>query len=105
MDVLHVSSFLEQGRDVIRRESCDATTYWSNEECLFGMGLGIVDELIDVWPNGFYATLHGRDSIALSLRTVAIANDGTKVLVRHSCGTAAVHTGKLCLFGCCTHFQ
>ncbi len=95
MNVLHADGILKQRGDVVGRESGDAAAYRSDEERLLGMFLGIADELIDVGPDGLHATLHGRDGITLTLRTVAVAHHCAEVKASHACGTTSVHTGEV----------
>ena len=95
MDILHIDGLLKQRSDVVGRESGDATADGRDEKRLFGMRLGIDDELVDVRTDRLYPTLHGRDGIALTLRAVAIAKDSTEIETRRPCGTATVHPGEV----------
>ena len=43
------------------------------------MSLGIGDESIHVWTDGFHAALHRRDGITLTLQAYTLAHDGTEM--------------------------
>ena len=57
----------EERRYLVGRKTSYAAADRRNEEGVFGMRLGKRDELIHVGTDGIHPTLHGRDSIALSL--------------------------------------
>lgn len=95
VDILHADGILKQWGDLVGRESGDAAAYRGDEERQLGMSLGIVDKLIDVGTDRLHAALHGRDSIALTLRAVAIAHDCTEVEACRACGPAPVHAGEI----------
>ena len=95
MDILHADGFLEERGDVVGCKSRDATAYRGDEERLFGMRLGIADELIHIGLDSLHAALHGGNGIALTLRTVTVSEDCTEVQSCHACGTASVHTGEV----------
>ena len=95
MDILHADGFLKQWGDVVGRKSGYATAYRGDEKRLFWMRLGIADKLIHIGLDGLHAALHGGNGIALSLRTVTVAEDCTEVQSCHACGTASVHTGEV----------
>lgn len=95
MDILHADGILEQRSNVVGRKSGNTAAYRRNEESLLGMRLGVADELVHVGSDGLHATLHGGDGIALTLRTVAIAEDSTEVKLCHTSGTASMHTSEV----------
>ncbi len=78
-DVLHLLCTLEQWGDVFGFEAGDAATYWGYQEMKLLMMLGIGDEIIHVWTDGFYAALHRWDGVTLALQAYTLAHDGTEV--------------------------
>ena len=69
----------------------NATTDAGDIEVEFGVLSGKFDELIDVGFDGFHATLHGGDGIALSLQSHSLASNGTESVNGGACRTAHVH--------------
>ena len=62
---------------------------------LLGMSLGIDDESIHVWTDGFHAALHRRDGITLTLQANALAHDGTEMQAGYTGCTATMHASQI----------
>ncbi len=73
----------------------DAATYWGYQEMLLGMSLGIGDESIHVWTDGFHAALHRRDGITLTLQAYTLAHDGTEMQAGNAGCTTTMHASQI----------
>ena len=59
------------------------------------MLLSIGDEIIYVWTDGFHATLHRWDGIALTLNTDPITQYRTETETSYSCSSSAMHASQI----------
>ena len=66
-DVIYIVSLSKQRSDFIICEASDSATDTGYKECEFRMFLCKQDKFINVWADGVYTALHGRDGITLSL--------------------------------------
>ena len=80
-DILHVVSLLEQRSNLFICESGNAATDAGHEERQVLVLLGELDELVHIWTDGFYATLHRWDGIALALQTHTLTHNSPKLAV------------------------
>ena len=86
---------LEQRRNFFVREACNAATDTGNEEGEGRVLLGKLDELVHIGFDGFYATLHRWDTVALTLQSYALSHDGPKLAVGNICRTTTMHATKI----------
>ena len=59
------------------------------------MLLSKFNKFINVWLDGFDATLHGWDCIALALKTDALSPDGSEIFDGNAGRTATMSTGEI----------
>ena len=59
------------------------------------MSLGIGDESVHVWTNGFYAALHRRDGITLALQAYTLAHDGTEMQAGNAGSSTTMHASQI----------
>ena len=86
MDVGDVFGVMEEWSYLTVVETGDATSDACDEEDVFGMMPCEIDKIVDVWLDGLYPTLHGGNSIRLSLQSDALPPDGSKLV---DCGTCS----------------
>ncbi len=91
VDILQCEGISEEGSNLLRGVSRDATTYGGDEEGELGMLLGAVDEAVDGSLHRGFA-LHGGQRVAVARKAFADTPFGTEVLVCEPGGTAAVGT-------------
>ena len=85
-DELHV----HDGGYFLLPETSDAAANRGDEEMKFWVRLGKCDKCINIGRDGFHATLHGRNGIALTLQTFSLAPDGTEFVVSKTSGTTGM---------------
>ncbi|CDA65089.1 unknown [Segatella copri CAG:164] len=59
------------------------------------MMLGIGDEIIHVWTDGFYAALHRWDGVTLALQTNTLAHDGTEMQAGNAGSSTTMHASQI----------
>ena len=59
------------------------------------MMLGIGDEFLHVWTDGFHAALHRRDGITLALQAYTLAHDGTEMQAGYAGSTTTMHASQI----------
>ena len=59
------------------------------------MMLGVGDEIIHVWTDGFYAALHRRDGVTLALQANALSHDGTEMEAGNAGGSTTMHDSQI----------
>ena len=94
-DVLDLLCALKQWGDVFGFETGDAATYWGYQEMKLLMMLGIGDEIIHVWTDGFYAALHRWDGVTLTLQTNTLAHDGTEMQAGNAGCSTTMHASQI----------
>ena len=91
-DILYIVRLFKQRGYFTVPEAGNATAYACDKEHQLGMLLSKRYELVDIRTDGFHASLHCRDGIALSLQTYALPHDGTKLAEGNVCSTTAMHS-------------
>ena len=56
----------------------------------FRVRLGKCDKCINIGRDGFHATLHGRNGIALTLQSFSLSPDGAELIVSKTSGTTGM---------------
>jgi hypothetical protein len=59
------------------------------------MRKSIIHELLHIRLDRLYSSMHGRDSIALTLQTDTLAPDSSETIISLTCRTATMRTGKV----------
>lgn len=72
-------------------ETSDAAANRGDEEMKFWVRLGKCDKCINIGRDGFHATLHGRNGIALTLQSFSLSPDGAELIVSKTSGTTGMH--------------
>ncbi len=82
---------MEEGGYFLFAETSDAAANRGDEEMKFRMRLGKCDKCINIGRDGFHATLHGRNGIALTLQSFSLSPDGAELVVSKTSGTTGMH--------------
>ena len=81
VDIPHINGIRKEWSNLLIAKSGYAATYSCNQEREPAVLLGEMDERIYIWLDGINTTLHGRDSVCLTMKTHAFAPYGTKPFV------------------------
>lgn len=66
-----------------------------DEEMKFRVRLGKCDKCINIGRDGFHATLHGRNGIALTLQSFSLSPDSAELVVSKTSGTTGMHASQV----------
>lgn len=80
----------EEGGYFLFAETSDAAANRGDEEMKFWVRLGKCDKCINIGRDGFHATLHGRNGIALTLQSFSLSTDGAELIVSKTSGTTGM---------------
>ena len=93
--VAYGNCFSEERGNLLVLKTCDTASDTCNKKLHIWISRSKIYKLINVWPDGFNTSLHGRYGIGLASESYTYSPLSTEFLVSSSCCTAHVMTGEV----------